>query len=160
MNRWCAVGIDPGATGAVAVIYSSGAVFVTTVDTKDGQAIVDALPADRGSALRLGVAVEKVTAMVKWPRRTCFSLGQALGVTLGVLVGLDYPTTLVPPKQWQKWVPGARPPSGKEHYETRKEHWRDQARIAFRIPDLNSGEADALWLAWWVARERFHAEVQ
>ena len=104
-------GIDPGLTGAIAII-----------DTATGELTIFDMPAleiakAKGSARHINAgllsemiagrqithaAIEKVSAMPGQGVTGMFSLGRSLGVVEGVFAAYDIPTTLVPPQTWQK----------------------------------------------------------
>jgi crossover junction endodeoxyribonuclease RuvC len=46
--------------------------------------------------------LERLNAMPGQGVTSMFSMGQSLGVVLGILAALDIPTTTIPPRTWQK----------------------------------------------------------
>ncbi len=103
MNPSAYIGIDPGASGAVALISQDGEVRV-----KDWPGcIVNA--ADYLRAWRVDyrielAAVEVQAAMPKQGVTSMFRLGTNYGAWLGILAALGIPTALVKPRQWQAGV--------------------------------------------------------
>ena len=155
--RWCAIGIDPGTKGGLAALYADGTYETVKLDTSEPIDVSDKLPR-RGSALRYAVAIEKVGAFPGQGRSSIFSFGRSYGIPIGVVVERDYALSLVPPQEWQKLVPVDIPRGAKLKKE------RKEALITASMDKWitdgprSSGEADALWLAFWVARTRFYAE--
>jgi crossover junction endodeoxyribonuclease RuvC len=113
-------GIDPGATGAVAV-YDTELGTLEIFDTpvaavKVGTRNVNRiLPAAFARQLKLhGVdcaALERVHAMPKQGLSSTFSFGHCYGVMEGTLSALGIPYDLYDPQQWQK---AARVGAGKD----------------------------------------------
>lgn len=102
------LGIDPGLTGAVAVIEADGEVsFFDTPIYKDGTKtrIDEARCADliRGQARATSlVTIEKVNAMPKQGVTSMFSFGYGFGVWMGIIAALQIPHQLVTPQAWKK----------------------------------------------------------
>ena len=145
------LGIDPGATGAVALL------------THDGEALVRDYPGDASQAAdlirdwRMGfrielAAVEAQTAMPKQGVVSMFRLGMNYGSWLGILAGLGIPTLLVKPRQWQAGVLLKQ-----DGADTKAQSLAAARR---RWPDLelglkkHHGRADALHLARYAKNSR------
>jgi crossover junction endodeoxyribonuclease RuvC len=113
-------GIDPGLSGAVALLdAASGAVVglwdMPTLELKRGgktkreldpHALAGALGRDRiGHAF-----IEQVGAMPGQGVSSVFSFGKSYGVVIGVLATLGIPMSLVPPQTWKRslGVPAAK----------------------------------------------------
>lgn len=91
------VGIDPGKSGALAILYPDG-----TVETMPFDAVTYA---KRLSEIRLHdvvCCVEKVGAMPGQGVVSMFNFGHNLGFIEGVLRAMDLPYQLVPPQTWKK----------------------------------------------------------
>jgi hypothetical protein len=97
------MGIDPGASGAAALI------------TADGQALVRDYPGDPSLAAELIrtwrieyrielAALESVHAMPKQGVSSMFKLGANFGAWLGILAALGVPHVLVRPQEWQRGI--------------------------------------------------------
>jgi crossover junction endodeoxyribonuclease RuvC len=104
------LGIDPGASGAVACFDGGQLVRVVdmpTVTDGKGKRRVDAaacgaLVRDLGAdAVELAV-IERVGAMPGQGVSSMFAFGVAYGTMLGVLGGLQVPVELVTPVQWKR----------------------------------------------------------
>ena len=144
------LGIDPGKSGAAALIH------------EDGQDVFDwpgdvALAADKLKEWRIqyniaGAALEKVTARPGQGVVSMFSFGQNLGSWQGMLSALSIPFVMPTPQAWQKGLIDKK--AGKDP----KSCSLATARRLFPDADLrlkkHHGRADALLLGWW-AREKF-----
>lgn len=113
------IGIDPGASGAIAC-YSGSSVTVVdmpTVRIKRGFRMVNHVSAEGLAALirsclaAYGVDpqdceafVEKVGAMPGQGVSSMFAFGRAAGVIEGVLAGVGIPCTLVTPQTWMGYM--------------------------------------------------------
>ncbi|KKL94604.1 hypothetical protein LCGC14_1863010 [marine sediment metagenome] len=121
-----ALGIDPGISGAVALLGSNGSVcfwntpFINTggkrdYDSANMQEIllealdrtVDAENLPKGTnveplGLHLHAYVERAQAMPKQGVTSMFNYGKGFGLWLGLLVGIGIPYTLVTPQRWKK----------------------------------------------------------
>lgn len=91
------VGIDPGKSGALAVLYPNG-----SVETQPFNAVnyVDVLGGLRGSDVIC--CVEKVSAMPGQGVVSMFNFGHNLGFIEGVLQANGIAYQLVPPQTWKK----------------------------------------------------------
>ena len=108
------IGIDPGASGAVAILEEGGK-FVMVFDMpsmviKVGSAmknrvspemLADELRGYAGPGAR--AVIEKVSAMPGQGVSSMFAFGESYGLARGVLAGLGIPCSTVTPQQWKKW---------------------------------------------------------
>lgn len=103
------IGIDPGLTGAVAVIAHGQAVVhdmpvIGTSATATVKRSVDAHGLARILKIMPGtVWIERVNAFPGQGVASMFSLGHSFGVALGVAAALGYPTHLVSPAEWKRF---------------------------------------------------------
>jgi crossover junction endodeoxyribonuclease RuvC len=148
------VGIDPGRSGAIAVLYPDGAADAWDMPG-DEREIADCLRdisilaalADQ----KVMAALEKVGAMPGQGVTSMFTFGQSVGVIKGCLAALRIPMLLVTPQRWQKIVfdSAAKPTD-------RKAASLYLARRMFPTVKLNlkkdHGKADALLIATWLKR--------
>jgi len=150
------VGIDPGLTGAVAVLKPDGSVEMYDTPTLsvrtsrgvrqvyDVPGMCGVLRGYAGAGLQVHVVIEEAQAMPGQGTRSMFSCGLGMGVWLGILGTLALPYTSVRPGTWKKAV-GL---GGKD-----KEAARLRAQQLFPGADLrrkkDHGRAEALLLAWW-----------
>lgn len=101
------IGIDPGSKGFISVIYPD--------NSKDFVSIADNNELSLSRALRrikersnnnVVACMEEIHAIFGSSAKATFSFGQIFGVLKGILVALEIPYHLVPPKTWQKeiWI--------------------------------------------------------
>ena len=98
------IGIDPGQSGGVARISSSGAAEAIPMPLAgkevDGRALAEWITC-RSPHL---VVIEKVGAMPKQGVASTFKFGRNFGVLIGVVEALGLPYRLVTPQAWKKAV--------------------------------------------------------
>jgi crossover junction endodeoxyribonuclease RuvC len=100
----CILGIDPGASGAIAFYFTDAPdrVSVHDVPTVDG-AISSALLADLIRTHGPSIAViEAVSAMPGQGVSSMFNFGKAFGQAIGVVGTLKIPAHFVTPSKWKK----------------------------------------------------------
>lgn len=125
-------GIDPGNTGALALIFEDGRIalhdaptakvqvskkssrtvlvpqaMATLLDhalqeSREGEDLIGSFGGEELYASGLHVYVEKVNAMPKQSPNSMFTFGMGYGLWLGVLAALSIPYTLVTPQRWKK----------------------------------------------------------
>lgn len=109
-------GIDPGLSGAVAIMYSTHVVFfdapTTLVNAKSSRRTYE--PALMANIIKglyedyrkkdIHVAVERQQAMPKQGVSSTFSTGYGFGLWVGILASLGVPYTVVEPRAWKKWA--------------------------------------------------------
>ncbi len=117
----CFCGIDPGSTGAVAVIHESGEleIFDTPLLDQEGRKVIDWR---KCGALILRLPTDSlITIERQWARPPVrenathnhgtvqsFGIGLSFGIWLGVLGALDCRVQQVTPQAWKKaMMPGA-----------------------------------------------------
>jgi hypothetical protein len=94
LEKWRPIlGIDPGVTGGIAFLLSSGAIEAGDVDT-----LVRRI---RNQRPRLAI-VERAQAMPKQGVSSTFKYGTAFGALCAVTALLEIPTHLVTPAKWKK----------------------------------------------------------
>lgn len=101
----CIMGLDPGASGAVAFYYPNSpqlisAYDVPLVDKQINAAALYDLIRNYGPALAV---VEIVHAMPKQGVSSSFNFGKSYGTALGVVGSLKIPTVHVSPTKWKKY---------------------------------------------------------
>ena len=158
------IGIDPGATGAIA-IYSPGSpdrinvLDMPTVEIKRGKRMVHEVNAgylaieislNLNRAERVQAFIEKVHAAPGQGVSSMFAFGRARGVVEGVLAALEIPITYVSPNIW---VRSMNVVGGKDGSRKRAgELFPSQAELFRR--KMDDGRADAALIAMWGARQR------
>jgi crossover junction endodeoxyribonuclease RuvC len=148
------IGIDPGISGAVAILDKKGDIVLIfdmpTVEIKVGSsmkkkiapaAIVDELlPFTKEPCIAL---IEKVGARPGEGAVSMFGFGRSLGVIEGVLAALQVPYSLVAPTVWTKAM---RTNPGKDgSREKAMELWPKDAAYFKRVKD--NGRSDAALIA-------------
>ena len=153
------IGIDPGLSGAVAVLARdehdfklASSVSTPTLSIMKGKstkrdyqiaAMRELLLSAQSYLLPCHAILEKVHAMPGNGATSMFSFGRGLGVWEGLLTALEIPYTLVAPQTWQKAMLGDMTKD--------KEASRLRAQQLFPTLDLSKksdhGRADALLLA-------------
>jgi len=98
LNAW--VGIDPGATGAYAILRENGSFDIE--DWEDEFVFANAI-ADWKEIYNITIAVvEAQHSMPKQGVSSVFKFGTHYGLIRGVLAALKVDTELVPPLTWQR----------------------------------------------------------
>lgn len=93
------VGIDPGKSGAMAIIHAPGDVEVIPFDAVNYSL---ALARVSSGAYPVTCCVEKVSAMPGQGVVSMFNFGHNLGLIEGLLRGYGISYQLVPPQTWKK----------------------------------------------------------
>lgn len=108
------IGIDPGLTGAVAIINGDGNIHIfdtPIVEIKHGKSKKkEYLPAQMSNIFHIDfligskhhVFLEKVHSMPKQGVASTFNFGKGFGIWIGILAALKIPMTFVTPQAWKK----------------------------------------------------------
>jgi hypothetical protein len=145
------IGIDPGLSGALAVLSPSGELerLVDLPVIRDGRLawidggslqsiLIDALYGRPARAV-----VERVSAMPRQGIASAFNFGVGFGSVLSILQARHLPVELVTPATWKRAV----------GLSSDKRASLDKARLLFPAADLtlakHDGRAEALLLAHW-----------
>ena len=151
------IGIDPGLTGAVAILDASGnaeLVFDLPIQRDKSLAWVNGYELARTlseviSDRQATVIIERVSAMPKQGVASSFKFGVGFGSILGVLQSLQLRIELVTPAKWKREV-------GLDSAD--KKSSLHKARLLFPHMDLrlekHDGRAEALLMAMWYQRSR------
>lgn len=102
MSVHTAIGIDPGASGAIALIHSG---IIHTVRMSETEADVAAFLIrwrELGDDMGMFGFLERVHSMPKQGVSSSFKFGASYGFLKGLLVGLRIPFEEVTPQKWQK----------------------------------------------------------
>ena len=145
------IGIDPGASGAIALLVSGVLVSVHDMPT----VTVERNKSQKRQVCPAGLSllmqqlsphkaiVEKVGAMPGQGVSSMFSFGRSVGIIEGVLAARQIPVTFVTPQSWQKQSGAAK---GKDGSRQRvMELFPSQAHLFARVKD--DGRADAVLIA-------------
>ena len=150
------IGVDPGALGAIAILEDNGKLIqvmdMPTVDvviagkTKK-RVSPELLAADLKMYADQGAVawVEQVNALPKQGVTSVFAFGQAFGVVLGVLAGLQIPTQTVTPMKWKKGMALNASKDGSRIKATQL--WPAMAGDFKRVMD--DGRAESALIAYW-----------
>ena len=103
------IGIDPGISGAIALISKTGHAYVSRSpwilvngrkkpDERSMVVIFEAMVADQP----VTVFIEQVHAMPKQGVVSSFNFGKSLGIWIGILASHDVPYQFVTPQAWKK----------------------------------------------------------
>ena len=150
MKQKAYLGIDPGKTGAVALITNEGAHEILDYPG-DPSLIVDRFRKWKLNYEIVMTALEKVGARPGQGVVSMFTFGRNLGAWEGIISAFGIPFMMPTPRQWQKGLidqkAGGNP----------KERSLNTARRLFPNASLtrkkDHGRADALLLAFWAKRQ-------
>ena len=147
------IGIDPGATGAIA--FMNGGLLFHIEDMPVDEVKVGGKLRSRVSPARLArelqavdgslvrVFVENVNAMPRQGVAGAFTFGKAAGIIEGVLGALALPYTLITPQEWKK---GVRCPTDKDAARKRACELFPAAAASF-ARKKDDGRAEAAMIA-------------
>ena len=147
------LGIDPGMSGAIAVVNQANEVLVWDMPTIEvggkrrisavhlHDLLVDIGPVDMA-------VVEDVQGVQGSGATSAFSFGRGCGVIEMGLVALQRPTTYVKPQKWTKAL-GVGSDKG-AHRQAAQRLWPLDADLFGRVKD--DGRADAALLTHWYVR--------
>jgi crossover junction endodeoxyribonuclease RuvC len=135
------IGIDPGKNGAMCLLDNENLEFID-FDLKEYIAKLSKLSDIRA-------CIESVHAMPGQGVSSCFTFGQRLGELEGILMTLQIPYELVPPKTWQKAC-GIQPKSDKKTIANVITKLYPTADIYGSRGGLKDGRSDALGLAHYL----------
>ena len=91
------IGIDPGKSGAIAIIYPNGSVETVPFNAANYIDVLGGLNDNK-----VACCVEKVGAMPGQGVTSMFNFGHNFGFIEGVLQAYGIPYQLVPPQTWKK----------------------------------------------------------
>jgi len=149
------IGIDPGLSGAVAIINGTDNLRVLDMPTmtveRNGKAKRQVSATELAQILysmksdNCHVFVEKVSAMAGQGVTSVFSFGRSFGMIEGILAALQMPVTFVAPSTWVKALgrgqgKDASRARAMELFPTEQEQFK-------RVKD--DGRADAALIAYW-----------
>jgi|TARA_R110000822_G_scaffold13923_4_gene49139 crossover junction endodeoxyribonuclease RuvC len=136
------VGIDPGAKGAIGMLYPNGSVYVEDMPMigkeVDGYSLSELFiefPPEH-------VYLEQVSSW-QMGRTSAFNFGQGCGCIKGVLATMNIPYTMVVPQVWKKYFDLSRDKDESRLYAARL--WPTSADMFKRKRD--DGRAEALLIA-------------
>jgi crossover junction endodeoxyribonuclease RuvC len=145
------LGIDVGLNGAIALIVDGQLLEVhdmPTVTLERNNKTKRMVNAQALSLIIRGAKadsayLERLNAMPGQGVTSMFSMGQSLGVVLGILAACEVPTTTIPPRTWQKALDV---PQGKDGSRYRAAQlFPEHADMFSRVKD--DGRSDAVLIA-------------
>lgn len=145
------IGVDPGASGAIALVvdgFLHQVVDMPTVTvTRNAAQKRQVSPAGVADIIRSmkpdSAIVEKVGAMPGQGVSSMFSFGRSVGIIEGALAALQVPATFITPPAWQKAIGSAK---GKDGSRQRvMELFPRDSHLFARVKD--DGRADAVLIA-------------
>jgi crossover junction endodeoxyribonuclease RuvC len=160
------LGIDPGLSGAIALVDSRGEILqiqtTPTVVIKKGKgnrtiyvesSMVSILEACRTSGNLVMTGLENVHAMPGQGVTSMFSMGQGFGLWLGIISALRMPYTRIEPMTWKK-IMGIPSKSDKRESVVRALQLFPHANLmkTERSRVECDGKADALLIAEYIRR--------
>ena len=146
------VGIDPGASGAIAVIDSDGRLRDSIAFDKMRYPTVSnairSIVLSWPHGIRL-VSLEKVSSMPKQGVASSFKFGASYGYIQGVLDTLDINYILIRPQEWQKTILKGLNRGDKNITKDycRRKYGIDNVKATPRSTTPHSGICDAICLA-------------
>jgi hypothetical protein len=147
------IGIDPGASGGIAVIYDGGFAQAFPMPETDKE-ILDLLrefAPPEGKESEVFACIERLNAMSPG-RQACFQLGQSYGKLKMALIACGIPFSEVLPAAWQKAM-GCPSKKGRT-YAQRKALLRARAQALFPQLKVTNQTADALLICSYVKATR------
>jgi len=149
------IGIDPGLSGAIAIINGTDSLTVFDMPTvtveRNGKAKRQVSATELAQILKTAksddchVFVEKVSAMAGQGVTSVFSFGRSFGMIEGILAALHMPVTYVAPATWVKAVHRG---AGKDASRSRAmELFPDNQADFKRVKD--DGRSDSALIAYW-----------
>lgn len=146
------MGIDPGKSGAIAVINSGGEIkylFDWPGDEIQAAGIVRYISTNTAY---LSASIEKVSAMPKQGVTSMFKFGTNYGIYKGILAALKIPFVEVRPQAWQKGVVSKKQ-DGKKANVAAAGRMFPSAELHGPRGGAKDGRADALLIADWCRRQ-------
>lgn len=139
------IGIDPGKSGGIAILYPTGDVVAEKWTSEDEMVDILEEVARRWDCAQVTAYLELVHAMPGQGVTSMFSFGKNFGFWIGAVTALRIPLRLVRPQEWQKGVAGRQGLKGTPLKRVLK------AEAARRFPQVRvtNMTADALLIADW-----------
>lgn len=120
------IGIDPGASGFISVIYPNGVKDFFSIKENDTRDVVEFLRGVKDQSQGDCICcMEEVHAVFGSSARGTFAFGKVCGLLEGMLVSLCIPYHLVQPKEWQGeiWI------NQDKEYTVKTKSWKDKNGI-------------------------------
>jgi hypothetical protein len=146
------IGIDPGKSGAVAIISIGSVYAVPFGDDSIALTIKEAVELYDIQDDNVFCYIESVHAFPGQGVSSAFAFGRAFGEALGALDSLGVPYKLVSPQAWQKTLPDM--PKKKDGAAEHKRALKQEAQRRFPSAKPTLKTCDALLIAEYGARDR------
>ncbi len=145
------LGIDPGASGGLAILDENGGVVLTEKMPETERDISDVM-AEFGPRIRMAV-IEHVHSMPKQGVVSSFKFGMSYGSLRMALIAHDVPFQAITPQTWQKELRCVIPGRSSERGTTEKKQLtKARAQELFPGRKVTHAIADALLLAEYTRR--------
>lgn len=146
------LGVDPGATGAIAALDAVTGVLMWVEDMPSHEGVVSApLAADLLDSWPIMTAwVENVHSMPKQGVSSSFKFGRAFGTIVGVLGGARVPVEYVTPAVWKKQARLSKDKGASRRAAC--ELWPDRSDLFKRVKDADRAEAALIARYGWLLR--------
>jgi hypothetical protein len=149
MKYW--VGIDPGASGALCILYEDNTLEFVDFKSTGLKGYIHRLVSEIATPMGIDklphmTAIEKVHSMPGQGVKSVFSFGQRLGELEGMLQTLDIGYDQVRPMAWQKAC-GVKPKSGKKGVHEVMSKIYPKAELLGPQGGIKDGRCDALGIA-------------
>lgn len=141
------VGIDPGKTGAIAMLYPSGDLYVEDMPTIDKELNAAAISALFDEFNPAHIYIESVNSF-GMGRQSAFNFGQGVGVLKGIFAAHKLPWSPVSPQRWKKHFNLNRDKGASRAAATRL--FPAKAELFKRVKD--DGRAEAALIALWASQ--------
>jgi len=149
------VGVDPGKSGAIVVLDSTG-VVLSGVDMPQNDADLSVLWDDiLGSDTRVHVVVEKVWSNPVWGKRHCFEFGRQKGRVEQAITSAKGTYKRIPPTTWQRYFEMVKTPAERNGGSKGQREWKKRLQrkaIEFFDGRVTLSRADAYLLAEYCRR--------
>ena len=145
MDNRIFIGIDPGKSGGIGILYNDSYNVVKCPNTVHEMANELLLIKEMGPDIPIYAAIESVHSMPGQGVKSTFTFGQGYGQWLGILATLKIPYIQVTPHKWMKWF-GSMPKPKKE----RKNHLKHLAQQRYPNVNITLAVADAMLIATYL----------
>ena len=139
------IGIDPGISGGIAIIYNDAYSVTKCPNTIQEMADVLITLKDQAPNLPMYCIIEKVHSMPGNSGRSMFTFGCNYGQWLGILATLRIPYVEVTPNKWVSFY-GSRPKDKKD----RKNHLKHLAQQRYPDVKITLATSDAMLIAHYL----------
>lgn len=133
------LGVDPGKSGAFALIHEDGQFFKSIKLSETQRDVYDWVKEYERNIVY--AAIEKVHSMPRQGVASSFKFGESFGYCQGILVGLQVSFTLVRPQEWQKALK-CMSKGDKNVTKNKAQQFWPKERITHAI-------ADSMLIAYW-----------